>query len=293
MGDHRFHLQPVEQFDAGDGNAALDCVDHRHAGRFHARERTDPAADRLRDALQLERQLGDDAERPLRADEQAGEIVARGALARPPPRRDQPSVGGNRLQCQHIVLHRPVAHRIGARRARRGHAAEAGIGAGIDREEQAGVAQVGVQVLARHARLDAAVEVAGIHLEDAVHAHQVDGDAARRRVDLALQRGSRAEGDHRHMVLGADAHHLLHVVGGAGKDHRVRRLVRNIGRGVGVLLAHRRCRRKTLAETLLEDADRRRDSGLVAFAVFQVLQRHSASPGDRSGTIELVDSRSP
>ena len=43
----------------------------------------DAAGDRLGDALQPQHQLGDDAERAFRADQQAGEIVAGGRLLRP------------------------------------------------------------------------------------------------------------------------------------------------------------------------------------------------------------------
>ena len=130
------------------------------------------------------------------------------------------------LQRQHIVAHRAVAHRVGAGGARRRHAAERGVGAGIDREEQALVAQMLVERLAGDAGLDHAVEILGIDREHAVHVAQVDADAAARRIDLPLQRGSGAEGDHRHAVRGADAHHVLDVRGLLREHHRVRRLAR-------------------------------------------------------------------
>ena len=77
------HLQLVEKLDPGDRDAALDGEDHRVAGRLDARERADAAGDRLRDAVQPERQLGDDAERALRADQQPGQVVAGGGFLRP------------------------------------------------------------------------------------------------------------------------------------------------------------------------------------------------------------------
>jgi hypothetical protein len=106
-------------------------------------------------------------------------------------------------------------------------------------EEQAGVAQMFVERLARDPRLHHAVEVLGVHRDHPVHVAEVDRDAAERRVDVALERGADAERDHRHAMRGAHAHDLLHVLGRLRKHHRVRRLVRDPGGGVGVLLAHR------------------------------------------------------
>ena len=68
-----------------------------------------------------------------------------------------------------------------------------GVGARIDREEQALVAQMLVELLAGDARLDHAVEILGMDRDDAVHPAGVDRDAAERRVDMALERGAGAE----------------------------------------------------------------------------------------------------
>ena len=91
-------------------------------------------------------------ERALRAHEQPGEIVAGRRLARPAAGADHPAVGQHHGQAQHVLLHRAVADGVGARRAGRGHAAEGGVGARVDREEQAGVAQMRVELLAGDAR---------------------------------------------------------------------------------------------------------------------------------------------
>ena len=69
---------------------------------------------------------------------------------------------------------------------------------GIDREEEAGALELGVELLARDARLHAAVEVLGVDLEHAVHLRQVDADAAVERGDVAFERRADAERDHRH-----------------------------------------------------------------------------------------------
>ena len=98
---------------------------------------------------------------PFGADEQARQVVAGGRLARARPGRDDPAVGQHHRQAEHVLAHRAVAHGGRARRARRRHAADRRVGAGIDREHQAGVAQRLVQLHARHAGFDRRVEILG------------------------------------------------------------------------------------------------------------------------------------
>ena len=101
-----------------------------------------------------------------------------------------------------------------------------GIGTGIDREEQALIAQVLVELLPGDAGLDDAIEVFGVDGEHPVHVPEVDRDAAEGRVDAALEGGPGAEGNDRHATAGADAHDLLHVLGRLRKDDGVGRLGR-------------------------------------------------------------------
>ena len=170
IGVGRLHRLGVEKLDPGDRNAGLHRLDHRIDGIAHARKRTDAGQDRFGDAVELEIELGDDAERALRADQQPGQIIAGGGLFGPPCRADDLAVGHHRGQRDDVVAHRAVSDGIGARGPRRRHAAEAGIGAGIDREKQPGIAQMGVQRLPRDARLDLAVEILGVDGEHLVHA---------------------------------------------------------------------------------------------------------------------------
>jgi hypothetical protein len=110
--------------------------DRRLAGAAHGLERTGRGRDRLGDAAQLDGEFGDDAERAFGADEQMRQVVAgEDFFARVPVVMISPSPRTD-LQRQHIVAHGAVAHRVGAGRPRRGHAAERSVGAGIDREEQ-------------------------------------------------------------------------------------------------------------------------------------------------------------
>ncbi len=227
-------------------------------------ERADRRRDRLRDALQPELQLGDDAERALRADEEPGQVVAGGRLARPAAGPQHLAVGGDHGQAQHVLAHGAVAHGVGAAGARRRHAAQRGVGAGVDREEQAGVAQMGVQRLARHAGLDPAVEIGGVDLEHPVEPREVDRDAALERGDVALERGAGAEGDDRRAVAGADPHQLGHLGGAGGEGHGVGRVAFVEGHVLAVLFPHRRRGRQPVADQRPRRGDRRRGIGARA-----------------------------
>ena len=122
--------------------------------------------------------LGDDAERAFRADEEPRQVVAGARFARAAAGVHDLPVGGDDGEPEHVLAHGAVAHGVGARRARRRHAAERRVGARVDRKEQACALELGVELLARHARLHAAVEVGGVDLEHAVHARQVEAHAA-------------------------------------------------------------------------------------------------------------------
>ena len=255
IGVRRLHLQLVEQFDARHRDAGLDGQDGGVAGGLDRRERADAGGDRLRNAGKPQRQLDDDAERAFGADHQPREVVAGRRFLGAARGGHQLAIRQHDLQRQHVVLHGAVAHGIGAGAARRRHAAERGVGAGIDREEQALVAQVLVERLAGDAGLDHAVEVLGMHRQHPVHVAEIDRHAAVRRVDLALERRAGAERDHRHAMRGADPHDLLHVGDALRKHHRVRRLVGDPGQRVAVLLAHRLRGDEAVAECLREGAD--------------------------------------
>jgi hypothetical protein len=75
---------------------------------------------------------------------------------------DDLAAGGDHGQAEHVLAHRAVAHRVGAAGARGRHAAEAGVGARVDREEQALVADLAVELLARDAGLHGDRQVLGV-----------------------------------------------------------------------------------------------------------------------------------
>ena len=131
---------------------------------------------------------------PFGADDQPREVVTGRRFLGAPRRGHHLAVRHHHLERQHVVLHGAVAHRVGARAARRRHAAERGVGAGVDREEHALVAQMFVERLAGDARLDHAVEILGVHGEHPVHVAEIDRHAALRRVDVTLERGAGPNG---------------------------------------------------------------------------------------------------
>ena len=230
------HRQRVEELDAGDRQAGLDGLDRRVARRAHVGKGAGSGRHRLGDAGKPERDLDDDAERALGADENMGEVVAGGRFFRPRAGAQKRAVGGDDAEREHEILHRAVAHRVGARGAGRGHAAKGGVGARVDREEEAGVVQIVVELLAGDAGLDDAVEVLGVDGQDLVHARAVERHAAVRRVDVAFERGADAERHDRRVVAGANVHEVDHVVAGLGEYDRVRRLVLEPGQRVAVRL---------------------------------------------------------
>ena len=208
-----------------------------------------PAAIASGNAGELERHLDDDSERTLGADEHMGEIVARRRLLRPRSGAQERSVGSDHAERQHHVLHRAVAHRIGAGGAGRGHAAERSVGAGIDRKEEPAVAQMLVELLPGDARLDDAIEVVGVDGENIIHAREVERDAAMGRVDMALERRADAERNDRRVVPGAELDEVDHVLFVFGEHHGVRRLVLEPGERVPMRLADRLRGGEAVAET--------------------------------------------
>ena len=187
------------------------------------RERADGGRDRLRDRPQPQRELGDDPERALRADEQAREVVAGARLARPRAGTDHAPVGQHDLEREHVLAHRPVADGVGPGGAGGRHAAERRVGARVDAEERALAADPLLERRAGDAGLDGDVEVLDAHAQDRVHQARVDRDAALDREHVALERGAGAERHDRHVVLGASAHDRGDLLGRARERDRVRR----------------------------------------------------------------------
>jgi len=249
----------VDEFDTRDRDAILDRGDDGLDRAAHAAEGADRRGDMFRDRMQLHRQLGDDAQRAFRPDEEVGEVVAGGRLSRPRAGADQFAVGRDDLQAHHVFTHRAVTHRRGAAAARGSHAAQRCVGARIDRKHEAGIAQFGVELLARHPRLDDRHRILGTDLDNAVHVARVDGDAAIDRDDMAFHRRTCAERRDGHAMGGADAYDCLDIFLAGRKCHRVRQDGRQPRRVVAVMLAHRIRGDDALSQLLLQLGNRRSD----------------------------------
>ena len=76
IGVEGLHMLGIDQLDARHRNAHLDCRDGGVAAGLDTGERADGGDDRFRNAIELQRHFGDDAERSLRADHQPGEIIS-------------------------------------------------------------------------------------------------------------------------------------------------------------------------------------------------------------------------
>jgi hypothetical protein len=82
--------------------------------------------------------------------------------------------GSTNGQRQDVIPHRSVTHGVCPRGPRRDHAAERGVGARIDREEQAAVAKMLIELAPGDARFDRAVQVVGVNGNDPLHARRID-----------------------------------------------------------------------------------------------------------------------
>ena len=138
---HSVHLAVVHELDAGHGEAELDGFDDRVDRSLDGGEGADGHADRFGQRVQAKRDLRDDAQRAFGADKEAGEVVAGARFARAGAGVDDASVGQHHGEAEDVFAHRAVTNRRGAGGARRGHAADGGVGAGIDEEGQAGVVE--------------------------------------------------------------------------------------------------------------------------------------------------------
>ena len=190
------HLDLVEELDPGHRDAELDRLDHRVDGSLDRLERAGRGRDHLRDAEEPERHLGDHPERPLAADEEPRQVVARRRLPRPAARPDDAAVAENNRQAEDVLAHRPVAHRGRSRRAGRGHAADRRVGARIDGEEEALRGEALREREPGQSGFDAAVEIGAVDLEHPGHAGEIDADPAAQRADMAFERGPGSERDH-------------------------------------------------------------------------------------------------
>ena len=183
--------------------------DHRVHRALHRLERADRRRHRFRDGMQPQRHLGDDAERAFGADEQAGQIVARGRFARARAGLDHAAVGEHRGQPEDVLAHRAVADRGRAGRARRGHPAERGVRA---RDRSGTSIRCCAATLASCSRVTPASTVtsrsSALTCSTRFISRRSTRDAAVKRVHVPFERGAGAERNDRQLNALADARDL-------------------------------------------------------------------------------------
>jgi hypothetical protein len=93
---------------------------------------------------------------------------------------DDAAVGEDDGEAEDVFAHGAVFDGCGSGGARGGHAAEGGVGAGVDEEGEAGVFERLWQLLAGDAGFDGGVHVVDADAEDAVHLAHVEEMPPRR-----------------------------------------------------------------------------------------------------------------
>ena len=193
------------------------------------------ARPRRRQGQQLERGLGDDAEHPLGADEQAVQIEAGLVLVRASAEADERAVSQRDFEAEHVVAGDAIFEAARATGVGGDVAAEAAIRAtrGIRRIEQSLLLHGILQRLGVNARLDDGDEIRPGDFLDAIHPLDREHDAAavgHASAHVAVARAARGDGNA--MVAGEaqDGGDRLrvarehHGVGDAGGEPFIRRV---------------------------------------------------------------------
>ena len=148
------------------------------------------------------------------------------------------TVGEDDGERQHGLAHRSIAHGGGAGSARRRHAADRAVGAGVDEERQPVLSEVRVELTMGDAGFDGHIEIFRAEAHDPVHARHVDRYPSMERPDVTLERGTGAKRDDRRAVPGADPHDARHVVGRLREDHDVGSVRSVVRLAVAVMIPH-------------------------------------------------------
>ena len=211
----------VEQLAARHGNTRADDSRRRAASRLDGGEGRSRDDDVLRNRMQPQRQLGDHAERPLGADEQAGEVVPGRALHRARPGAHHAPAREHDLERQHVRAHTAVSHRCRAACIRRRHAAERGVGARVDREPEPVRANGRLELRTRHAWPDRRREIVRTNRDDLVHPRQIEADPTVQRDHVPFEARARTERHDRHADGVGVLEHGRNLRGRLGEDDDV------------------------------------------------------------------------
>ena len=242
----------VKEFAARQRHAQLDGLDDDIDGLLGRREVDHRGRYRLGQRMQAQRDFGDDAQRALGPHKEAGQVIAGRGLAGVRAGMHHLPFGRHHGQRQHVLAHGAVAHGVGARGTGGRHAADGGIRARIDGEEEPGVMQLLIELLAGHAGLHCHQQVFGGHRHDAVHPRHVQRDAASDGQQLPFDGRACPPGHDRTVMRATELHQIHHVLGALGKHHPFGQGQRVDGFIAAVVLAHPVRHREAFSETLLQ-----------------------------------------
>jgi hypothetical protein len=219
---HRPKDELVEHLESTRNDAGADDVADRVGGIVDRLEDAEHRPVRFGIPRDPHPHLRDDAERPFRADDHAGQIVARHPLDRPPNLDDTP-VRHHDLDAKDVVDSDAVLERVRA----------AGVGGDVAADRAGPLARrIGSEVEAVRlqmirqpevddARLNDGVAVTDVHFQDPLHPREGDHDAAADRQTASCQTGSRSSRQERDIDLVAHLDDLGHLLGRGGKDDDV------------------------------------------------------------------------
>ena len=188
--------------------------------RADAEERRHPQ--RLR-RHQLQPRRGDDAERPLAADQERGQVIAGVVLQQAGHPVDHGAVGEHRLEADDAPAHRPVGERQGAAGVGGDRSADSrrGAGAEVERELEAGPPRGVLHPFQAHPGTGDDLAGGGVDLAERVEPRQAQHQLAVARHPAADHPGVAALRDQRQPVGGAGGDDRRHLVAVArpGEPH--------------------------------------------------------------------------
>lgn len=212
------HLVVVEDLDGGNGDTGGDDLADTGGGMSDGGEGGDGDAGGSGLDGDLKGGFGDETEGSLRADEELGEIVTGGALARTLSGLDDGTIGEDDSQAEDPFAHSTVSVGIGTTASSSNHTSNHGTRAWVRREEKSLLAQVVIQGLPAHGGLDDNIQVLLVQLDDLVHSAEIDRHTISGGGEVALETGTAAVSNDGDLPLVAHLHDLRDLLGGAGVD---------------------------------------------------------------------------
>lgn len=212
------HLDVVEEFHGGDGDAGFDGAGDEVGGVADGGEGYDGDGFVLGLDGEFEGGFGDEAEGAFGADKEFGEVVAGGGFTWALAGFDDGAVGEDDSHGEDPFAHGAVAGGVGAGAAGANHAADHGAWSWVGWEKEVVFGEEGAEVFPTDSGLDDNVEIIGVEGDNLVHAVEIDADAASGWSKVAFERGAAGEGSDGETAEMADFDNLRDFGGAGGID---------------------------------------------------------------------------